>query len=135
VSLLLGTFACDNTEKNPGSSIAAQEAPPKPTIVARHIIIEYHGARVASPALERTREEARDLAAELRDRVVAGEKFEELVTQYSSGPEREKGGSLGSIPLDKLSRSFSEPVPELEVGEVAPVLESPFGFHVLQRTE
>jgi peptidyl-prolyl cis-trans isomerase SurA len=65
-------------------------------------------------------------------RAAAGENFSQLAAAYSDAPDSLSGGSLGWRPLDRLPSIFAEAVAELKAGEVAPLLRSPNGFHVVK---
>jgi len=69
---------------------------------------------------------------EVFERLRKGEDFAQLAAAYSDAPDGLKGGSLGMRPLDRLPAIFSEVVAKLKVGEVAPILRSPNGFHIVK---
>lgn len=84
----------------------------------------------ASPQQEAER---RARAQEALDKARAGTPFEELVRDYSEGPNREQGGRLGMRPAERLPDLFVQAVSGLKAGEVAPqLLRSGAGFHVLK---
>lgn len=92
-------------------------------IKARHILIRAHGDRAA--AIER--------AEALRRRVAAGESIEELVVEYSEDEGSKPYGGLIEGPSEAFAPGFSLAVLALEKeGDVAPVTETEFGFHVIQ---
>jgi hypothetical protein len=103
---------------------------------ARHILIAYLGAERARPYVTRTREEALALAQELRKRVQSGEDFAQVAKENSDDAgSAPLGGELGSFSRDQMVPEFSDAAFALEPGGVSEVVESPFGFHVIQRTE
>ncbi len=71
-------------------------------------------------------------ADQVLDRAVKGENFSQLAAAYSAAPDGLQGGSLGMRPLDRLPTIFSEVVVKLKPGEVAPLLRSPNGFHIVK---
>lgn len=71
-------------------------------------------------------------ADQVLDRAVKGENFSQLAAAYSDAPDGLQGGSLGMRPLDRLPNIFSEVVVKLKAGEVAPLLRSPNGFHIVK---
>lgn len=71
-------------------------------------------------------------ADQVLDRAVKGENFSQLAAAYSDAPDGLQGGSLGVRPLDRLPNIFSEVVVKLKPGEVAPLLRSPNGFHIVK---
>jgi peptidyl-prolyl cis-trans isomerase SurA len=76
--------------------------------------------------------ELREKAEEVLRRAVAGENFSQLAAAYSDAPDGLQGGSLGMRPLDRLPGIFADAVADLKPGEVAPLLRSPNGFHIVK---
>jgi len=71
-------------------------------------------------------------ADEVLERVRRGEDFSQLAAAYSDAPDGLQGGSLGKRSLDRLPGIFSDTVVKLQVGEVAPLLRSANGFHIVK---
>ena len=71
-------------------------------------------------------------ADQILERASKGENFSQLAAAYSDAPDGLQGGSLGMRPLDRLPSIFSEVVVKLQQGEVAPLLRSPNGFHIVK---
>lgn len=71
-------------------------------------------------------------ADQVFERLSKGEDFGQLAAAYSDAPDGLKGGSLGVRLLDRLPAIFSDVVVKLKVGEVAPMLRSPNGFHIIK---
>lgn len=69
-------------------------------------------------------------ADQVFERLRKGESFAQLAAAYSDAPDGLQGGNLGLRPLNKLPGIFAENVVNLNVGEVAPILRSPNGFHI-----
>ena len=80
--------------------------------------------------IERQRIRGEDLIRQLRD----GADFAKLAAAFSDAPDALKGGSLGPRTSDRLPQLFVDAVATLRPGEVAPLLRSPNGFHVLKLT-
>jgi len=105
------------------------------TIEASHILFAYSGALRADPAVVRTAEEARTLAAEVRQRIVDGEiTFEDAAVEFSACPSGAGGGSLGQFGRGAMVPEFENAAFALEVGQVSDVVETEFGFHIIERT-
>ena len=71
-------------------------------------------------------------ADEVLERVRRGEDFSQLAAAYSDAPDGLQGGSLGVRSLDRLPGIFADTVVKLKVGEVAPLLRSANGFHIVK---
>lgn len=131
----------------PSSSAAApvgESAPPAPKpsgempkeVGARHVLVQYVGAERAPASVVRTREQAEALAQKVLARARRGESFTRLATEYSDEPGAAgRGGALGKFGRGKMAPAFEEAAFRLAVGEVSNVVETPFGFHVIVRTE
>ncbi|MDH5675208.1 MAG: peptidylprolyl isomerase [Myxococcales bacterium] len=104
-------------------------------IGARHILVAYAGSERASPEVTRTREQARTLAIDIVKRARAGEDWDALWKEHSDEPGGRPGGDLGLFGHGVMVPSFEQAAFALEVDQVSDVIETPFGFHVIQRTK
>lgn len=106
------------------------------SIVARHILVSFKGAMRAATYVTRSKAEARARAEEARSRALAGEDFAALAREYSDDPgSAADGGDLGRFTRGQMVPAFSNAAFELEPSGVSDVVESDFGFHVIQRIE
>jgi parvulin-like peptidyl-prolyl isomerase len=77
-----------------------------------------------------------ELAKELVERLRAGEDFEELAREYSTDDtNREEGGHLGWFARGRMVAPFEEAAFALQPGEISDVVETTFGYHIIQVTE
>jgi peptidyl-prolyl cis-trans isomerase SurA len=98
--------------------------------VAQILVTVPEGASDAVLAERRMRAEAA-LA-----RVRGGEPFEAVAREMSEDANRERGGSMGMRPADRLPDVFLEAVRNLKPGDVASsLLKTGAGFHVLKLVE
>lgn len=91
---------------------------------------------ITPPPLENARQEALNLAEQLRDSILNHDKdIEELAKRHSDGPSASDGGKLPLMSLDELVSEYSAAAAALEPGEISEVVESSFGFHVIRLNE
>ena len=71
-------------------------------------------------------------AEQILDRLKKGEDFAQVAAAYSDAPDALQGGNLGFRTMDRLPNIFAEAVPKMQPGQLAPILRSPNGFHILK---
>ena len=92
---------------------------------SRHILL--------MPSAIRTVEETRQQLSDIRDRVLNGEDFGDLASEFSEDPGSAKqGGDLGWLGKGVLAPEFEETMLNSEIGEISEVFETQFGFHFLE---
>lgn len=74
----------------------------------------------------------RQQATELARRAQAGEDFAALAAQYSTGPNAQTGGSLGTIRKGDLDPVLEEALFQLKEGGVGGPVRTRFGYHVVR---
>jgi peptidyl-prolyl cis-trans isomerase C len=99
-------------------------------VAARHILISTEGLESESEI-----ESARERAEEVRRQLLDGADFAELAKEKSEGPSASRGGDLGTFPRGQMVGPFEEAAFSLSEGEISEVVETRFGFHVIQVTE
>ena len=98
---------------------------------ARHILIG-----VSPDAAEPDRAEARERARRLRLDAEGGADFEALAREHSGDPgSAANGGDLGLVVEGQTVSAFETALFALEPGGLSDVVETPFGFHVIQMVE
>ncbi len=92
---------------------------------------------VIQPAVsEAERDRVRTELAALRERVLKGERFSMLATLYSQDPgSAKKGGELGFFSRGEMVGEFESAAFALKPGEVSPIIETQYGFHIIQLIE
>ncbi|WP_237143954.1 peptidylprolyl isomerase [Pontibacter pamirensis] len=79
---------------------------------------------------------AREQLEALRKRILAGEDFATLATQYSQDPgSAQAGGELGFFKKKELVPEYEAAALRMEPGGISSVVESQFGFHLIQLIE
>ena len=92
-------------------------------------------ASVGSAAGEDAVEEARARAAGLRERIVAGESFEDVAKEHSDDPgSASAGGALGFIEHGIMDPAFEEAAFALAPDELSEPVRSNFGWHLIKVT-
>lgn len=123
------------TTSTPSAAPATPAVLPK-KISARHVLVQYMGSERAPSAVVRTKEQALMVAKEVLRRAKAGEDIARLAAEYSDEPGAGgRGGSLGRFGKGQMVPAFEEAAFRLKVNEVSDLVETPFGYHVIQRTE
>jgi len=97
---------------------------------ARHILFP-----VASNACPTQRETLRRKAEVIQARAANGEDFATLARLYGSDPTVPHGGDLGFFGVERMVPSFEQAAFALQPGQVSPVVETPFGYHVIRVEE
>jgi len=83
-------------------------------------------------AKQRTRERLLDM----RERIITGQaRFENLARMYSVDGSAMRGGELDPTPLAGFDKAFGDALGELKPGQISEVVESQFGFHIIQMIE
>lgn len=102
---------------------------------ARHLLIAYKGS-AANTATQRTKEEARAFIEELKKKATP-DNFEILVQDNSDEPgASETGGDLGYFTRGSgLVPEFEEAVFAQKTGTISDVVETAFGFHLIQKID
>jgi parvulin-like peptidyl-prolyl isomerase len=83
------------------------------------------------PDWERARQKANDVA----QRIATGASFESQAREHSSDASRLKDGDLGFVHRGQLTAEFERALEALAPGQVSPVIETIYGFHLLRLVE
>jgi peptidyl-prolyl cis-trans isomerase C len=97
-----------------------------------HLLEFYQPAAVrARQIIVDTQAQADTLVKKNRE----GERFASLAEKYSRGPEKDRGGELGWVAAEDLPKSFTQALFKLQPGQISPVIETEYGFHIFMVDE
>lgn len=75
----------------------------------------------------------RERLLEMRERVINGTRFDLLARMYSQDPgSARQGGEMDYMPLDGFVKPFSDALGKLQIGQISEVVETEYGFHIIQ---
>jgi peptidyl-prolyl cis-trans isomerase C len=97
---------------------------------ARHILV---ATKPTDDAAEKARKH--ELADSVRTQLLAGADFATLAKTHSDCPSKDKGGDLGRFGRRKMVKPFSDAAFSQPVNAIGDVVETQFGYHVIQVTE
>ncbi|MGE5349936.1 MAG: peptidylprolyl isomerase [Actinomycetota bacterium] len=91
---------------------------------------------VEPPDMEASKAEVRQRLLDLRSRIINGESFSTLAILYSEDPgSAPRGGELGFNTRGELAKPYAEAAWSLKPGVVSKIVETEFGFHIIQLVE
>jgi parvulin-like peptidyl-prolyl isomerase len=102
------------------------------TVRASHILLMYKGSDRSSAT--RSKEEAQQQIQGLLTQVQGGADFAALAREHSDCPSKAKGGDLGSFGRGQMVKAFEDTTFAMPVGGVSGIVETQFGYHIIQRT-
>lgn len=101
----------------------------RPTLKATEPEVDAYIA--AHPELDTKAARAKAVDAERRAR--AGEDFAALAMELSADPgSRVQGGDLGWFGRGVMVKEFEDAAFALQKGQISPIIESPFGYHIIK---
>ena len=102
------------------------------TVRASHILLMYAGSERSTAS--RSKDEAISGIQSIKAQLDGGGDFAALAREHSDCPSGAKGGDLGSFGRGMMVGAFEETAFALAVGATSDVIETPFGYHIIQRT-
>lgn len=98
------------------------------TVSARHILVAFGPGDDAAKKAEK-----RKKIDGIRDRLLKGEDFAKLCAEFSDDPgSKNTGGLYENFTRGKMVPPFENAAFTQKVGEIGPVVETDFGYHVLK---
>ena len=104
-----------------------------PEAAVRHVLVAYTGAARTPPGVTRSREQAAAIAGEALEKIARGDDFARVAEAYSDCPSKAQGGDLGVVAEGTALPRFEKAVFDLQPGERSGIVETEFGFHVIER--
>ncbi len=84
-------------------------------------------------SMKEAKERTRQRLLEMRERVISGSaKFDNLARMYSQDGTAMRGGEMDPTPLEGLDPAFAVALEDMKPGQISEVVESTFGFHIIQ---
>ncbi|MCL2027841.1 MAG: peptidylprolyl isomerase [Bacteroidales bacterium] len=91
---------------------------------------------IKKPVISKEEKDAvRNRLSGFRNRILQGERFATLATMFSECPSSRNGGELGMFGRGDMHAEFEATAFSLKDGEISPIIETPFGFHIIQLIE
>jgi len=100
------------------------------SVHVRHILV----AKAASDD-DKMKAEKKAKAEDLRRQLLEGANFAELAKKNSDCPSKETGGDLGEFTRGEMVKQFENAAFSQEVNAIGPVVETEYGFHIIQVLE
>ncbi|MCP4603930.1 MAG: hypothetical protein GY847_25980 [Proteobacteria bacterium] len=103
-------------------------------IHARHILVMHKESKRKGPVVDRTKEEAEAIAQEVAKKLKKTDAdFAMLAKEYSDCPTKNKGGELPKFFPGKMYPRFEKAAAAMKENEISDIVETAFGFHIIQR--
>ena len=99
---------------------------------ASHILLMYQGS--SSSTASRSKEDAATQIADLKTQIEGGAEFADIARDNSDCPSGAQGGDLGMFGRGQMVPEFETATFAMEVGDLSDVVETDFGYHLIQRT-
>ncbi|HEU4558368.1 MAG TPA: peptidylprolyl isomerase [Longimicrobium sp.] len=125
--LLQRTVRVDTAITDAQLAQAWQEQGPGTEVRARHILLKT--PENATPAQI---DSVKRQAETIRQQAAGGTDFAELARRYSQDTSKDQGGDLGYFGRGAMVPPFEEAAFRLQPGQVSPVVQSAFGWHVIK---
>lgn len=100
------------------------------SVHVRHILV----AKAAGDD-EKTKEDKKAKADDLRKQLLGGADFAETAIKSSDCPSKQAGGDLGAFARGQMVKPFEDAAFSQKKGEIGPVVETDFGYHIIQVLE
>jgi peptidyl-prolyl cis-trans isomerase C len=69
------------------------------------------------------------------ERLKKREKFATIAKDVSICPSKKRGGDLGTFSRGKMVKEFEKAAFALQKGQISPITQTKFGYHIIKRLE
>ncbi len=97
---------------------------------ARHILL-----KASATDNETVKKAKKAKIDDIRKKLVAGGDFAKIAQESSDCPSKAKGGDLGTFGKGQMVKPFEDAAFGQKVNEIGPVVETQFGYHIIQAQE
>jgi len=94
---------------------------------ARHILL-----KTSAEMTDADKKTVRSKMEDIQHKLKKGEDFSEVAKQFSEDSSSSRGGDLGYLPKGAMAGAFEDAVFSLKAGETSGIVETPFGFHIIE---
>jgi peptidyl-prolyl cis-trans isomerase SurA len=124
---ILGRIAVSDVEAREYYDAHLSEFTTPQSVTLREIFVAL--PETASPAQDTA---AREKAAQIRQRALAGENFEKLAVDMSDAPSKANAGLIGPLNLSELSPELRKLIEAMKPGQITEALRTPRGYQMLK---
>jgi parvulin-like peptidyl-prolyl isomerase len=107
----------------------AEALPPATAVSARHILLATRNMGDAAKAAKR------NIAERIRKQLIDGADFADMAAKHSDCPSKQKGGDLGTFNRGQMVKTFEDAAFNQKKNTIGPVVETKFGYHIIQVIE
>lgn len=86
-------------------------------------------------SITQVKHRTRERLLEMRERVINGSRFDMLARMYSMDPGSALQGGEMTVTLEQLEKPFAEALAALQPNQISGVVETVYGFHIIQLLE
>lgn len=88
------------------------------------------------PSMDEAKRRVRERLLDMRERIISGKaSFATLARMYSEDGSAVRGGELEAMSLDGFVKPFADALEKLKPGQISEVVETEYGFHIIQAIE